>query len=173
MNAIPQRKPWFREPWPWILASGPLLVVIASFISAWIAIRSSDGLVSEDYYRDGLAAKETISRNERAVALGLKAELQMDRNAIRVVLAARDTGYVLPAALRVTLSHPARAGLDQTLVLVREGDRYVARGLLPASGHWLILIEDESSTWRMMGSTVLPLGSRVTIGEPEATAPHP
>lgn len=174
MNSIPQSKPWFREPWPWILASGPLLVVVASFVSAWIAIRSSDGLVSEDYYRDGLAVGETISRSKHAEALGLRAKLQMDRNAISVALSARDAGYAMPPALRVTLSHPARAGLDKTLMLVRQGDRYVARSPLPASGHWLVLIEDATTTWRMMGSVVLPLRDGVTIGETEATtAPHP
>ena len=166
MNAIPQNKPWFREPWPWLLAAGPLLVVVASLVSAWIAIRSSDGLVSEDYYRDGLAARETLSRSRHAEALGLKATLQLDKGAISIALSSRDAIYALPPALRVTFSHPARAGLDKTIVLVRAGDRYVARAPLPASGHWLVLIEDEAASWRMMGSLVLPLHDAVMIGEP-------
>ena len=159
--------PWYCEPWPWFLASGPLLVVVASIVSAWVAIRSSDGLVSEDYYRAGLAAEETISRSKRAETLGLSAQVRMDAESLSIVLTARDASYRPPPALRVTLSHPTRAGLDQELLLLRQADRYVARQPLPATGHWLLLIADDAGSWRMMGSMVLPVRDGFTIGEPK------
>ena len=157
-------KPWYREPWPWLLASGPLLVVMASLISAWIAMRGSDGLVSEDYYRQGLAAQETISRSDKALALGLVARVCLTEDALNVQLSARAPGYQLPPALRVTLSHPTRAGLDQTQLIPRAGSGYSGRLRLPAAGHWLILIEDEAKTWRLMGSVVLPANGAIVIG---------
>lgn len=167
-------KAWFREPWPWLLASGPLLVVIASLVSAWIAIRSSDGLVSEDYYRQGLAAQETISRSDKALALGLAARVRVTTNALSVQLSASVPSYQLPPVLRVTLSHPTRAGMDQSLLIPREGSGYSGRFTLPAAGHWLILIEDNAKDWRMMGSVMLPVGNEILIGEnlsPEAHHP--
>ena len=157
-------RPWYREPWPWLLASGPLLVVIASLISAWIAIRSSDGLVSEDYYRQGLGVRETISRSEKAQALGLTAQVRLTAEALNVQLSVGAPGYQKPPALRVTLSHPTRAGLDQTLLIPREGSGYSGRFRLPSAGHWLILIEDDTNTWRMMGSVVLPANGAIAIG---------
>jgi hypothetical protein len=32
-------RPWYREPWPWILAAGPFIVVIAGIYTAWLAIK--------------------------------------------------------------------------------------------------------------------------------------
>lgn len=167
MNKTMQRaeKPWFREPWPWFLASGPLLVVVASLVSAWIAIRSSDGLVSEDYYRQGLAVQETLTRSEKATTLGLVARMHLTSDGLTVRLSASDTGYYLPSTLRVTLSHPTRAGLDQTGLIPQIGQIYSGRLRLPAAGHWLILIEDEAKTWRIMGSVVLPADGEIAIGE--------
>ena len=40
-------KPWYREPWPWILMAGPAIVVVAGIATAVIAIRTSDPLVAD------------------------------------------------------------------------------------------------------------------------------
>ena len=44
MNEAP--KPWYREPWPWILMSGPATVVVAGCVTAVIAIRTADPVVA-------------------------------------------------------------------------------------------------------------------------------
>lgn len=165
--------PWYREPWPWLLAMGPLLVVIASVVSAWIAIKGSDGLVSEDYYLQGLAAQETISRSEKAKALGLAASLQLTPESLDVQLLAGAAGYQAPLALHVTLSHPTRAGVAQTLLIPRQGSGYFGKYEIPASGHWLILIEDDAKTWRMIGSVLLPADGAIVIGQLPTEARHP
>ncbi|MEE4217700.1 MAG: FixH family protein [Xanthomonadales bacterium] len=41
-------KPWFREPWPWIIIGLLGTVVIASFITLWIAMSNPDALVVRD-----------------------------------------------------------------------------------------------------------------------------
>ena len=40
------KKPWYREPWPWILMSGPAIVVVAGTATAIIAIRTADPVVA-------------------------------------------------------------------------------------------------------------------------------
>jgi len=42
----PSSKPWYREPWPWILMSGPAVVVVAGTVTAVIAIRTADPVVA-------------------------------------------------------------------------------------------------------------------------------
>lgn len=155
-------KPWYREPWPWFLMSGPIIVIIAAFVSAWIAIRSSDGLVTEDYYKQGQAAGETLTRSKRAEELGISAGMRLTDDQVLIRLAGRQTEQ--PATLNVTLSHPTRAGIDQKAVLKLRGDVYAGKLNLPASGQWLVLIEDEARTWRVMGSVVLPAAGEVVIG---------
>jgi hypothetical protein len=87
-----KERPWYREPWPWILAAGPFIVVVAGFYTAWLAIKSNDGLVTEDYYKKGLAANQTIARSEQAASLGLVAGVRIASDTLSVRLQASETG---------------------------------------------------------------------------------
>lgn len=164
-------KPWYREPWPWLLMLGPFVVIVAGVITTWLAIVTNDGLVSEDYYKQGLQVGKTLARSERAGSLGLEARIAVTAEALTVRLGAAAPGFVPPPRLTVTVSHPTRAGLDQTRVLERSGDKYAASFRLPASGHWLVAIEDGvdgASSWRLLGNVVLPAAGEVVIGGAEA-----
>ncbi|MDE2600290.1 MAG: FixH family protein [Rhodocyclaceae bacterium] len=157
-----QRTPWYREPWPWILISGPAVVVIAGLVTAWIAYTHGDPVLSDDYYRQGLAVQQTLASDARAQSFGLEARLRLNAAGdVHVGLSARGQArskdFVAPSVIRVTLSHPTRAGLDQTAELHREGEGYVGRLHLPASGHWLVMVEsDGADGWRMLGKVILP-----------------
>lgn len=157
-------KPWYREPWPWILMAGPFIVVVAGIITAWIAVKTSDGLVTDDYYKKGLAVNQTIAQSDRAKALGIRAEVLVTSEDLSVRLAAAEPKFILPPTLRVTVSHPTRAGLDQTQVLPGKGAVFQGAFRLPASGHWLVLIEDEAKSWRLMGNVILPAAGPAVLG---------
>lgn len=161
---IAAARPWYREPWPWILAAGPFVVVVAGIYTAWLAVKSNDGLVTDDYYRKGLAANQTIARSEQAAKIGLVAGVRVTADTLSVRLKAGDKGFVLPPTLAVTISHPTRAGLDQSRVLARDGEGYSGEVRLPAAGHWLVLLEDERKIWRLMGNMVLPANGEILIG---------
>ena len=55
-------QPWYREPWPWIIIGLLGTVIIASFITLWIAIANPDRLVVDDdrydEIRRGLRAQD-------------------------------------------------------------------------------------------------------------------
>jgi uncharacterized protein len=159
-------KPWYREPWPWYLMAGPFIVVVAATFTAWLAITSNDGLVTEDYYKKGLAIDQTLARSRLAEELGLELHARFTAEGVEMGLAAMSPqkGYTPPKALMMTLSHPTRAGLDQDVRLNEINGKYVGSIRLPASGHWLILVEDEARTWRIMGNVVLPAMGEVVIG---------
>ena len=157
-------KPWFRQPWPWILMSGPAIVVVAGIATAWIAVKSNDGLVTDDYYKKGLIVNQTIARSDRATDLGLGARISVTASQLKVGLFATDEKFVVPAAVSVTISHPTRAGLDQTHILERKDDGYAAEFRLPSAGHWLVLIEDEERSWRLLGNIMLPANAETLIG---------
>lgn len=166
-------RPWYREPWPWILAAGPLIVVVAAFYTAWLAIKSNDGLVTDDYYKKGLAANQTIARSDQATKLGLVAGIRIVGDTLSVRLQASDQNFTLPPTVAATVSHPTRAGLDQSRVLIRNGNLYSGEVRLPAAGHWLVLLEDEGKSWRLMGNVILPANGETLIGSPAASATVP
>jgi uncharacterized protein len=165
METSPKR--WFREPWPWILMAGPFIVIVAGFVTAWIAVTTSDPLVTDDYYKKGLAVDQTIARSRLATERGIEARFKLTSDGIDVLLASATPLDSRPAALTLALSHPTRAGLDQTVELrAADGNHYVAALRLPASGHWIVVIEDDAQTWRLMGNVVLPVMGETVIGGP-------
>jgi len=44
---VEQARPWYREPWPWVLIAIPLLTVVASAATLWLALSHPDYLVIE------------------------------------------------------------------------------------------------------------------------------
>ena len=66
--SIPTVQPWWRYGHVWLIISGPLLVVIAGFVTAYIAIRNPDPVIAEDYYRQGLEINQTLKDPARSMA---------------------------------------------------------------------------------------------------------
>lgn len=157
LSALPPHVlPWHRQPWPWLLMLGPAIVVVAAMATLWLAVRSDDGLVADDYYKKGLAINRVLERAERAAALGLTATVNIDAaGRARVALAAEtQAADALPAALRVAVLHPTRAGHDLRAVVVRgpDGD-YVGQLDAPLPpGHWRIIVETDA--WRLPSAEV-------------------
>jgi hypothetical protein len=137
--------PWYKERWTWIVMAPPAAAVLAGLATWWIAASGADALVAEDYYKQGLAINKVIAREERARALGLRAELELGKERIRVRLEG-----AAPEALFVHLAHRTRAGFDQRLRLARAGEVYEAELAPLAPGGWRVLIEDPQSTWRIV-----------------------
>ena len=104
-KAMHSSKPWYREPWPWILMSGPAAVLVAGSATMWLAFASTDSLVAEDYYKRGLAINRVLAREEAARRLGIRAELQLSPGKISVALQGE-----APEALFAQLAHATRAG---------------------------------------------------------------
>ena len=165
--------PWYRHRWPWFLMAGPGLVVVASFITLWLAIASSDGLVTEEYYKKGLAINRTLALSDRARQLGLEAGLRLTLSSVSVRLSASEPGFALPARVKVTISHPTRAGLDQSQILTLQDGMYRGPFRLPAAGHWLILVEDDAASWRVLGNVVLPAAGETVLGGVDRSVPRP
>lgn len=159
--------PWYLHRWPWFLMAGPGLVVVASFITLWLAIVSSDGLVTEDYYRKGLAINQTLALNDRARMLGLEAGLRLNLDSVSIRISSKVPGFSQPNQIRVTITHPTRAGLDQSQLLSLVDGRYQGKFKLPAAGHWVVLVEDDARTWRMLGNIVLPASGETVFGGDE------
>lgn len=147
-------QPWYRHLWPWLLMLGPFLVVVAGAVTAWLAFRSSDGLVADDYYKQGLAINQVTSRDRRAAELGLAAEMAFDpvRKVIRVVVRSEkaEMPAEMPKSLLLKLSHPTRNGLDQSLRLQRdESGGYSAAPAGDLAGRWHVALEDDAGEWRL------------------------
>ncbi|MDR0674021.1 MAG: FixH family protein [Zoogloeaceae bacterium] len=154
MNANAQDiRPWYREPWPWILMSGPIIVVIAAIVTLIIAMNVDPiAMVEDDYYKQGLAINQRLHRDKAASELALSAQVMLSGREARVFLNAKDM-TALPAGLRLHFNHPTREGQDQVVTLDAAGQGFYS-GVLAAEvrGRWHVYLEDQDETWRLVGS---------------------
>ena len=141
-----QSKPWYRERWPWILLSGPAVVLVAGGITTWIAFASADGVVAGDYYKRGLAINQDLQRERRAEQRAIAAVVTLPSGKIQVRLSG-----AAPEALFGHLVHATRAGHDQRVRLakVAPGVYETEMPALPA-GRWRIVLEDPRREWRLV-----------------------
>lgn len=164
MNTL-QRTPWYREPWPWLLMLGPVTVVIAGFITLYLAVTSFDGLVEDDYYKQGLGINRQIARDQTAHIRGVNAHLAFSEDLRQVRMVLRDQqGTPQPAELQLKLAHPTRAGLDQRLTLKNIGSgsyQGALDNLQP--GRWSVTLEDPAKQWRVVGELMVPGGLSVDL----------
>jgi hypothetical protein len=137
--------PWYRQLWPWLLISGPAAVIVAGTVTLWIAFSTSDGLVAEDYYKQGLAINRQLAREDEARRLGISADVSLTRGRLIVVLKGGR-----PEALFVHLAHATRSGHDRRLRLTPDASgAYEAELDALPPGRWHVVIEDPRGAWRI------------------------
>ena len=154
--------PWYRQRWPWLLMVMPGISLVLGGVLLYLAITTNDGLVVDDYYRQGRAIDQTIARSVVAAEQGLAAEVGVRAEEIRIALDAKQ-GVELPPELIVTIIHPTRAGFDQVLRLPRVDGQY-AGPIAPMSlGRWHVQIEDPERAWRLHGDVRIPDETQVRI----------
>lgn len=148
-NPAQTSKPWYKEPWPWLLASMPATAVIAGGFTLYFAITSNDGLVVDDYYKAGKAINQTIERDNLAKSLGISAQLSVHDSSLHAQLSGNL--QTPPGNLTMQILHPTRSGDDHTVILSWDGSAY--SGKLPqlASSHYRTQITPEFGNWRLHG----------------------
>ena len=76
MALNPDRKtdgrPWWKFGYMWLVVGGPTVVVVASFITLWLAIRTPDPVIAEDYYQRGININQTLESPEKNLVPAMK-----------------------------------------------------------------------------------------------------
>lgn len=58
--APPAPRPWWKEPYVWLVISGPVSAVLACAVTAVYIMQGPDALVSENYYREGIELGQQV-----------------------------------------------------------------------------------------------------------------
>lgn len=164
--------PWYKQFWPWFLMGLLMLSISVSSTFAFLAIRSADGMVQEDYYEHGRAINMVLAKQERAADLGLTARLRLDPLTSDVVLdleGAED----FPAALDLELIFPTQDDRDIELTLehVRNG-RYLGQAPDNLRYRWYLQLQPrgDAPEWRLVGEARFPDESEIPLTPGRAAA---
>ena len=152
-------QPWYQQGWPWALIAIPLLTVVAGVITFMIANDTTDSLVKDDYYKEGLAINRNFERIALAANLSLVAsiELQSESNLITLILqsesspmAGTNKNNYISDELTLNFSHPTLKSEDRTIQLAKlSGNEYVGEFSNLADAYWHVSVEDKDEAWLM------------------------
>jgi hypothetical protein len=149
--------PWYKQFWPWFLISLPLSVVIASIVTINIAIKTNDGLVSDDYYKEGLAIHMDADSAARAHELGIAAGLAYDAETGALGL---QLDKPLPNGdrqLTLTITHPTLPDQDQAVQLTAVDQTHFAGRINPLTqANWKLALRPADRDWRVEGRLLIP-----------------
>lgn len=159
MALAPQRidrKPWYRQFWPWFLIFLPSTSIFAGFALLYFALDGPDGMVIDDYYKVGRAYNRNIERDQQAEAQGIRGQLTVRADGI-ADLALLSNAPLNEVALNLTLMHPTERDLDMTVPLVQgiQGTWSANVGQIPRA-QWYVRVEDQAGSWRVAGLAWLP-----------------
>jgi len=154
-NEVLDTEPWYKQFWPWVLIGLPGSVVIACMVTIVIAVKTQDGMVVDDYYKEGLAINQSLERDENAAALGVSAILRLSPEADLFDL--QLLGNAKPGPVRLQLLHATIANLDQSVDLNIEGNEVLSADIAPLrAGKWYLQLESAEGNWRISGQINFP-----------------
>ena len=168
--------PWYRQFWPWFLITLPASVVVAGLYTFFLAIKYSDTLVSDNYYRDGLAINQVLTQDYRAQQMALSAQIAFQKQeALSAVLVSLSLSGDIepPDILTLLLQHPTDAGADLAISLMSVGDgKYRGQlSVMPDYRFYLRLVPgllnsmeaQQALAWRLNGELDFGVASVVQL----------
>lgn len=147
----------------WMLIAIPLASVIMGAVMITLAFNNNDGLVVDDYYKQGLEINRTLERDFRASELELAAEIEFQPTDNRVSLSLSGApGFEAPAEISLGFYHATRKGEDKVLSLRRDTTG-VYSAPMPAlsDGRWYV--SAETGEWRLTRAVYFPVDKGFTI----------
>jgi hypothetical protein len=149
--------PWYKQFWPWFLISLPLSVVIASIVTINIAIKTNDGLVSDDYYKEGLAIHMDADSAAKARELGIAAGIAYDAETGALSLQLEQPLPDGDRQLTLTITHPTLPDQDQIVQLTAVDQTRFAGRIDPlAQANWKLALRPADKAWRVEGRLLVP-----------------
>jgi len=68
-----QSLPWWKFGHVWMVVAGPAIVVVASFVTLYLAISRPDPVMDENYYQKGLEINKTLGGTPASAAPAMAA----------------------------------------------------------------------------------------------------
>lgn len=144
-------RPWYREPMMALVLGLPLMSVIAGFSLLGIAINAGGAdAIPQEVRRTGKAQVGDIAADARAQALGLRAQLRVDRSTGAVAVDFLEGDVPEDARLDLRLIHPTAAASDIEVPLVRHNTGYVGRLEATRRHDWKVVLSPDGQDWRLI-----------------------
>ena len=150
-------QPWYKQFWPWFLMAPLFVTIILSSYMLYTAFTNKGSMVSDQYYKEGLAINAVIDDLLKAKQLGIQGALLFQDERLTLELTSK---HPLPAdSIQLQFYHPTNSDQDRTLTLLSAGNgRYVSDLPVLSTGKWYVDITGgETVPWRLKNSFHYPV----------------
>ena len=73
-NKVPNSSgPWWKFGHMWMVVGGPVVVVVASFITLYLAVTRPDPVMDQNYYQKGIEINKTLGDKPTSLAPAMQA----------------------------------------------------------------------------------------------------
>lgn len=72
-HATKDGQPWWKFGHVWLVVAGPVIVVVASFITLYLAVTRPDPVLDENYYQKGVEINKSMVDDPKSLAPAMKA----------------------------------------------------------------------------------------------------
>jgi len=155
-------RPWYKEPYVWMLIGFPLTSIIVGLSLLTISILNKDTLVRDNYYKDGLAYNQELEWDKKAKSLDIRIDIQVNDN--QLILNLLNSRQNTPSTLKVTLGHPTIPEKDRQSHLQLTKDKRFIGFIEPTeNGRYYLLVESVEQKWRIRQDIWIKNGVTVAI----------
>lgn len=148
--------PWYKQFWPWFLIALPASVVLGSAFTFFLFAQNQVFLVAEDYYKEGKAINQDLSRRRKANELSISAHFFSHENIAYLALnKGKLTDY---PEINITLQHrtlPER-DIEQRINPDANG-RYHVQLTETLIGPWYVEVNAFDQSWAVNGRINFPI----------------
>jgi hypothetical protein len=155
----------WNQPWLWFTLAPLILSVVLGLTMLNISFHIQDGLVTDEYSKEGLAINERIEKEEKAKELGLTANIQISQESGELYLELNGKLDVYPDTLILEIIHPIIKDQDAKVVLTRTGaSNYTGMPqVILDSKRYIRLHELHNEQWVLKGEITFPITDNVTV----------
>jgi hypothetical protein len=156
--------PWYKEPWMLLVAGVPIIAVCWGMVIITLAVTGKDSLVSDSYYKDGMAYTENNTFIDKAKRLQVKADMAYNDGEIRATIA----GYLddQPTFLNLQLIHPTLETRDETIMLQHMADgSYLGLANHDHLGKRKLWLQSPEQEWMVKDEALIENGKSLTLSQ--------
>lgn len=153
---------WYKEPWMLLVIGVPVVAICWGMVILTLAVTGKDSLVSDSYYKDGMAYTENRVFRDKAKRLQLTATLTYNDGEIK----ANIDGYLddLPSFLQIQLIHPTLETEDETVMLQKMADgSYLGLANLKHLGKRKLWVFSPEQEWMIKDEALVENGKLVKL----------
>ncbi|GLQ30085.1 FixH family protein [Litoribrevibacter albus] len=155
----------WNQPWLWFTLAPLILSVVLGLTMLNISFHIQDGLVTDEYSKEGLAINEQIEKEVKAKDIQAEATISLDAESGELTLDFTSQLTELPANLMIELVHPIIKDKDISVVLTHNSQgRYLGQVENGIEGKRYVSIHElQNPTWVLKGELHFPISSATTL----------